>query len=153
MRLKDMQNDQLSVSIKIIQIILLCVLLITANIIWADIEAPDQEAQIRQLEKTLTRIQQESQSTYQQFLMIQELRRNEMSEILQTVPLPNSPAQSIPIPNYKDLIQLKQDQQERIDKYTTDLNHLYGRYQELEVEKRTIFEQFKSLEQKTGRIE
>ncbi|PSJ17560.1 hypothetical protein C7H79_07595 [Nitrosomonas supralitoralis] len=135
------------------QIIFLCMLLITANIIWADIEAPDQEARIRQLEKTLTRIQQESQSTYQQFLMIQELRRNEMSEIPQIVPLPNSPEQSIPIPNYKDLIQLKQDQQGRIDKYTTDLNHLYGRYQELEVEKRTIFEQIKSLEQKTGTIE
>ncbi|ALQ52516.1 hypothetical protein ATY38_05125 [Nitrosomonas ureae] len=130
------------------QFILLLLFFVFANVIWANTEALDQEAQIRELEKTLTLIQQESQSTYQQFLMIQELRRNEMAEVPQAVRLPNSPSQSIPIPNYEDLIQLKQEKQERIDKYTTDLDHLYARYRELEDEKQAIFEQIRSLAKK-----
>lgn len=130
------------------QFILLLLFFVFADAIWANTEALDQEAQVRELEKTLTRIQQESQSTYQQFLMIQELRRNEMAEVPQAVRLPNSPSQSIPIPNYEDLIQLKQEKQERIDKYTTDLDHLYARYRELEDEKQAIFEQIRSLAKK-----
>lgn len=132
------------------QFILLLLFFVFTDAIWANTEALDQEAQVRELEKTLTRIQQESQSTYQQFLMIQELRRNEMAEVPQAVILPNSPSQSIPIPNYEDLIQLKQEKQERIDKYTTDLDHLYARYRELEDEKQAIFEQIRSLAKKPG---
>lgn len=132
------------------QFILLLLFFVFTDAIWANTEALDQEAQVRELEKTLTRIQQESQSTYQQFLMIQELRRNEMAEVPQAVILPNSPSQSIPIPNYEDLIQLKQEKQERIDKYTTDLDHLYARYRELEDEKQAILEQIRSLAKKPG---
>lgn len=132
------------------QFILLLLFFVFTDAIWANTEALDQEAQVRELEKTLTRIQQESQSTYQQFLMIQELRRNEMAEVPQAVRLPNSPSQSIPIPNYEDLIQLKQEKQERIDKYTTDLDHLYARYRELEDEKQAILEQIRSLAKKPG---
>ncbi|MBY0473622.1 MAG: hypothetical protein K2Q13_01000 [Nitrosomonas sp.] len=130
------------------QLILLCVFFATANTIWANTETPDQEAQIRQLEKTLTRIQQESQSTYQQFLMIQEMRRNEIAEAPQAFRQPKSPSQSIPIPNYEDLIRLKEEKQDLIDKYTTDLDRLYARYRELEDEKQAIFEQIRSLEKK-----
>lgn len=144
-----MKNNKLSINTQVMQLILLCVFFVTANTIWADTETPDQEAQIRELEKTLTRIQQESQSTYQQFLMIQEMRRNEMAEVPQTLRQPNIPlSQSIPIPNYEDLIQLKEEKQDRIDKYTTDLDRLYARYRELEDEKQTIFEQIRSLEKK-----
>ena len=81
--------------------------------------------------------------------MIQEMRRNEMAEVPQTLRQPNIPlSQSIPIPNYEDLIQLKEEKQDRIDKYTTDLDRLYARYRELEDEKQTIFEQIRSLEKK-----
>lgn len=148
MQLKYIQNDNLSIRIKVIQFILLCVLVVTANTTFATIDAPDQEAQIRELEKKLVRIQQESQSTYQQFLMIQELRRNEMAEISQAVRLPNPLSQSIPVPNYEDLTKLKQEKQDRIDKYTTDLDRLYAHYRVLEDEKQAIFEQIRSLEKK-----
>ncbi|MBS0423292.1 MAG: hypothetical protein JSR71_02435 [Proteobacteria bacterium] len=104
--------------------------------------------QARQLEKALARLQQESQSVQQQFMMIQELRRNEMSEPSMVVPQPSTPGQSIPIPNYNDLMQLKQEKERRIEKYTADLNRLYARYTELENEKQTILEQINSLEQK-----
>lgn len=150
MYIKYKQNGNLFINFHAMQFILLLLFFVFANVIWANTEALDQEAQIRELEKTLTLIQQESQSTYQQFLMIQELRRNEMAEVPQAVRLPNSPSQSIPIPNYEDLIQLKQEKQERIDKYTTDLDHLYARYRELEDEKQAIFEQIRSLAKKPG---
>jgi len=81
-------------------------------------------------------------------MMIQELRRNEMSEPSMVVPQPSTPGQSIPIPNYNDLMQLKQEKERRIEKYTADLNRLYARYTELENEKQTILEQINSLEQK-----
>ena len=108
----------------------------------------DSAAQVRQLEKALTRLQQESQSIQQQFIMIQELRRNEMSEPAITVPQPRTPGQSVPIPNYNDLMQSKQEREQRIEKYTADLNRLYERFSELENEKETILEQINSLEQK-----
>lgn len=123
---------------------ILLLLLLTISIpVWAD-----RVAEIRQLEKALARIQQESQSAYQQFLMIQELRRNEMSEAPVTAQ-PNPPSKSIPIPKYEELIQLKQEKQDRIEKYTVDLDRLHARYRELEDEKQAIFEQINSLEQKT----
>lgn len=125
------------------QTILLVLLLAMPIPVWAD-----KGAEIRQLEETLSRIQQESQSTYQQFLMIQELRRNEISEAPVTAQ-PNPPSKSIPIPKYEELIQLQQEKQERIGKYTADLDRLYARYRELEDEKQAIFEQINSLQQNT----
>jgi predicted nucleic acid-binding Zn-ribbon protein len=125
--------------------VLLLLLLALSAPVWADTAA-----QIQQLEKTLARIQQESQSTYQQFLMIQELRRNEVDALL-PITIPPSPAsKSIPIPKYEELIQEKQEKADRIKKYTDDLDRLKARYTELEDERRAISEQINLLEQKTG---
>lgn len=104
--------------------------------------------EIRQLEKTMARVLQESQFTYQQFLMIQELRRIEMLDTPVLTP-PNPPGKSIPIPNHEDANRFRQEKNERIEKYTTDLNRLYTRYKALETEREEILEQIKRLEQKT----
>ncbi|MEK6736077.1 MAG: hypothetical protein AAB306_04985 [Pseudomonadota bacterium] len=105
------------------------------------------ETEIRHLEKTMARVLQESQFTYQQFLMIQELRRIEMLEAPVLIP-PNPPGKSIPIPNHADMNRLRQEKNERIEQYTTDLNRLYTRYKTLENEREVILEQIKRLEQK-----
>jgi len=125
------------------RIVLLFLILAISIPVWAETNA-----QIRQLEKTLARIQQESQSTYQQFLMIQELRRNEMLEAPLATQLPNPPSKSIPIPKYEEFVQQIQEKQDRIKKYTDDLDRLKRRYDELENEKQVIFEQINLLEQK-----
>ncbi len=130
------------------RIALLLIILLTAYPVLADTEKSARQEPLRQLEKALARVQQESQSIYQQFLMIQELRRNDMSEPSMTVPLPSTPGQSIPIPNYNDLMKQKQERQERIEKYTADLDRLYSRYQELENEKQQIMEQMSAVNQK-----
>lgn len=130
--------------------ILLLLALTFSFAIWADEnKSTDTEKQMRQLEKALARVQQESQSTQQQFMMIQELRRNDMAEPPMNVPLPSTPGQSIPVPNYNNLMQQKQERDQRIEKYTADLNRLYARFTELENEKQVILEQIRSLEQKT----
>lgn len=112
--------------------------------VWAD----DTETQIRQLEKQLARIQQESESTYQQFLMTQELRRNALEARLPIEMPPNPPEQSIPIPEYEELIKEKQDKQDRIKDYTDDLDRLNAHYKALENEKQGIIEQINLLRQK-----
>lgn len=108
----------------------------------------DTETQRQRLEKELTRIQQESQSTYQQFLMIQELRRNEMTEAPMITVQPISPEKSIPIPNYEELVQQRQGKQERIKQYAVELDSLYSHFKALEDEKHAILEQINALEQK-----
>jgi hemolysin activation/secretion protein len=106
----------------------------------------DAYAQIRQLESELLRLQQEEQATHQQFLMIQELRRNEMQA--PPPPPPNASAESIPIPKYEDQVRFQQEKHDRIEKYTADLDHLYSRFQALEDERQIIVEQINFLEQK-----
>lgn len=107
------------------------------------------DEQLRALEKELNRIQQESQSTYQQFLMLQELRRNEISDVPMITAQPISPEKSIPIPKYEELVQQRQEKQARIKQYTTELDQLYQRYKELENEKNLILDQINALGQKT----
>ena len=104
----------------------------------------DTYAQIRQLESQLLRLQQEEQATNQQFLMIQELRRN---DIQAPPPIPPS-GESIPIPNYENQVGFQQEKHDRIEKYTADLDHLYSRFQALEDERQIIVEQINFLEQK-----
>lgn len=108
------------------------------------------DTEIRQLEKTMARVLQESQLTYQQFLMTQELRRNEMLEAPVLIP-PSLSGKSVPIPNYEDMNRLRQEKDERIEKYTADLDRLYTRYKALENERETLFEQIKHLEQKPAK--
>jgi hypothetical protein len=130
------------------RIILLLLLLIMAHPAFADVEKSAEQKQLQQLETALERVHQESQSVYQQFLMVQELRRNDASEPSMNVPLPSTPGQSIPIPNYNDLLQRQQARQARVNQYSADLDRLYSRYQELENEKQQILEQISLLKNK-----
>lgn len=127
------------------RIVLLGVFLAIGVPVWADADI-----QLRQLEKELARIQQESQSTYQQFLMIQELRRNEMSEVSAVTTQPVAPEKSVPIPNYQDFVQQRREKQERIKQYAVELDSLYDHYKALEAEKYVVLEQMKALGQKAG---
>jgi len=128
--------------------LILLLLLIGSMTVLAQSESVEtKNAEIRQLEKTMARVSQESQATYQQFLMTQELRRNEMLESPDTIPL-NLTGKSVPIPNYEDLMRRRQEKNDRMEKYTADLDRLYTRYKELESEREAIFERIKSLEQR-----
>ncbi|MCC7091429.1 MAG: hypothetical protein IT524_05640, partial [Nitrosomonas sp.] len=60
----------------------------------------------------------------------------------------NFTGKSVPIPNYDDYIQRRVDKDERVQKYTADLDRLYARYKELESEKEALFEKIRNLERK-----
>lgn len=129
-------------------LILLLLFVVSMTVLAQSEPVETKDAEIRQLEKTMARVSQESQATYQQFLMTQELRRNEMLESPDTIPL-NLTGKSIPIPNYEDLMRRRQAKNDRMEKYTADLDRLYARYKELESERESLFERIKSLEQKS----
>lgn len=129
-------------------LILLLLFVVSMTVLAQSEPGGTKDAEIRQLEKTMARVSQESQATYQQFLMTQELRRNEMLESPDTIPL-NLTGKSIPIPNYEDLMRRRQAKNDRMEKYTADLDRLYARYKELESERESLFERIKSLEQKS----
>lgn len=113
----------------------------------------ENEKQIFQLEKALMRVQQDAQAIHQQFLMIQELRRNELQgSPLTGVPNANVPAtaQSMPTPKYEEMLQRQQERNNRIEEYTTDLDRLYTRFRALEDERQMLMEQINQLEQQSG---
>ncbi len=128
--------------------LIIVLLLMVPIAVLAQAQAPEtKNPEILRLEQIMTRVAQESQATYQQFLMTQELRRNEMLESPENIPI-DLTGKSIPIPNYEDLQRRRQEKKERMEKYTADLDRLYTRYKELESEREAIFEKIKSLEGK-----
>ncbi|PXW88375.1 hypothetical protein C8R34_10758 [Nitrosomonas sp. Nm84] len=129
-------------------LIILLLFIVSMAVLAESLSEPavTKDAEISQLEKNMARISQESQATYQQFLMTQELRRNEMLE--PATPPPNLTGESVPIPSYEDLMKRKQEKNDRMEQYTTDLDRLYTRYRELESEREAIFEKIKNLERK-----
>ncbi|MDE2367186.1 MAG: hypothetical protein KGM95_09670 [Betaproteobacteria bacterium] len=115
---------------------------------------PAPDPRVVQLEITLNNLNQAQQSVYQQFLMVQELRRNELQGNLPQAVLNPYPAQasgtmssvdSNPPLSYDELVRLQRERQERIQKYTRNLNDLYSRYSELEEQKRMVLDQLMDL--------
>jgi len=109
---------------------------------------PAADAEINRLEAQLNLLQQEQQSVYQQFQMIQELRRAEIEAQFPQV-IQNSPdyAMGNPPPNYDDVVRQKAERDYRIKHYTEDLNRLYARYREIEGQRKALLEQLNQLVQ------
>ena len=106
------------------------------------------EAEIGRLQMQLDQLQHLQQSVYQQFQMIQELRRTEIDaqypQVIQNSPdyaIGNSP------PNYDDVVRQRAERDNRIKRYTDDLNRLYAQYQDLEVQKRSLVDRLNLLVQ------
>lgn len=115
---------------------------------------PMPDPRVVQLEITLNNLNQAQQSVYQQFQMVQELRRNELQGNLPQAVLNPYPAQasgtmssldSNPPLSYDELVRLQRERQERIQQYTRNLNDLYSRYSELEEQKRVILDRLMEL--------
>ncbi|HTO43048.1 MAG TPA: hypothetical protein VML56_03145 [Burkholderiales bacterium] len=106
------------------------------------------EAEIGRLQTQLDQLQHLQQSVYQQFQMIQELRRTEIDaqypQVIQNSPdyaMGNSP------PNYDDVVRQRAERDNRIKQYTDDLNRLYAQYQDLESQKRSLVDRLNLLVQ------
>lgn len=123
------------------KMLIFLLLMIPSQLCWSE-----EDRRIIQLEKALMRVQQEAQAVHQQFLMIQELRRNEMIGP-DVADLPGAAAQTTPIPKYEEMLQRRQDKKDRIEKYTAELDRLYARFSSLNEERQALMEQIRLLEQ------
>lgn len=101
---------------------------------------PPPDPRIMELQARLNAVNQVQQSLYQQFQMIQELRRN---EIMGTYPqvLPGGGLSNLPPINYDDTVRLQRERQERLQRYERDLDELYARYAELDEQKKAILDE------------
>ena len=111
-------------------------------------QQPEVDAEIRQLQAQIGAIQQEQQSVYQQFQMVNTLRRDELQAANPAV-IENSPIYSSdnPPPNYDDVVRAKQARDERIRQYTGEVNTLFARYQDLEQQKQQLLARLRALVQ------
>ena len=111
------------------------------------VSAPKPDPRLAQLEMALNHLTQEQQAVYQQFQMIQELRRSEIQDIHPIVmgPPAMGGVKEGPPPNYDDTIRLQRERRERIEQYTRDLNQLYSRYAELGNQKKMLLDQMTEL--------
>ncbi len=128
-----------------IKLLLFCLLLLPLAV---SAEA-DNGKQISELETAITQQQQEQQILFQQFQMLQELRRNEIAQVEQTQPSGDSII-SGEAPKYEDIARQRREHAEKIHRYTKELHELYTRYQEAENERRALIEQLNGLKPGKG---
>jgi hypothetical protein len=102
------------------------------------------DPELKQLDAALNRIQQAQQGVYQQFQMVQELRRAELAR-----PDPFAPQSNVgiapPPQDYNELQRQREERENRIKDRTAELERLYARYQELEEQKRALLERLSEL--------
>ena len=102
----------------------------------------DVDVQMKRLETALNRIQAEQQSVYHQFQMIQELRRTALQQQQQSIMVYTPPATP---PNYDDVVREKDARDAQMRGYAEELDRLYGRYRELEDQKRPLIDQLSDI--------
>jgi hypothetical protein len=98
---------------------------------------------LRSLQDTLNNINQEQLAIYQQFQMIQELRRRDT----EAARLPTVGQRVGPPGNYDDVVAEQKAQFERDARYSRQLDELYSRHRDLDRERRSIMESMQKLRQ------
>ena len=102
------------------------------------------DAELRQLDAALNRIQQAQQGVYQQFQMVQELRRADLAR-----PDPFAPQSNVgiapPPQDYNELQRQREQRENRIRELTNELERLYARYQDLEEQKQSLLDRMAEI--------
>jgi len=102
------------------------------------------DAELRQLDAALNRIQQAQQGVYQQFQMVQELRRAELVRADPFAPQANVGI-APPPQDYNELQRQREQRENRIRELTNELERLYGRYQDLEEQKQSLLDRMAEI--------
>jgi hypothetical protein len=108
------------------------------------------DPRVTQLEMALNHVSQEQQSVYQQFQMLQELRRNETQDANMLVTQDMGGVKDMPPISYDDSIRLQRERKERFQQQSRDLDRLYARYAELGEQKKVILDQLRELAKEVG---
>ena len=99
---------------------------------------------LKALQEQLALINQEQQAVYQQFQMIQQLRRSNAEPVL-------PPIGGGPPGNYDVMVASKRAQAERDEAYARELRDLYQRHQDLERDKQPILQRLRELRESPSR--
>jgi uncharacterized protein Smg (DUF494 family) len=96
---------------------------------------------IREVQLALARVAAEQQSVYQQFQMVQALLRDEEAKMqpLQRYTPPTAPR------NYEDVIREQNDHTVRIKQYQDELDRLYIRYRDLDLQRSQLAQTLSSM--------
>lgn len=106
----------------------------------------DTQKQIQEIESTLSILQQEQQNLFQQFQMLQELRRQAFLEESDAILLQqNQPIMGGSGLNYDEVQKRKQERFARIKDYSARLDEIHARYQEIDQERQTLIGELTGL--------
>ena len=93
------------------------------------IATADDKAELQNLQAAVNALNQEQQAIFQQFQMLQELRRaNDRAIYSSRLP---APPQSMEVPNYEDVVQYQRDVARRGDELAQQADRLYAQYVEI----------------------
>jgi hypothetical protein len=109
------------------------------------------DPRIAQLEMALSHVSQEQQSVYQQFQMLQEMRRSEIQDINPLVMQDMGGVKDMPPISYDESIRLQRERKDLFQQHARELDRLYARYSELGEQKKAILEQLRELAKETAR--
>lgn len=99
---------------------------------------PEQlDAQMRRIEAALNRLSTEQQSLYQQFQMVQEMRRGEMQRMYESTQTYTPPATP---PDYDELVRQRNAREQRLQRYGDEIDRLYARYKDLDAQKQPLLD-------------
>jgi hypothetical protein len=102
------------------------------------VAAADDKAEMPVLYAALNALNQEQQAVFQQFQMLQELRRaNDRAFYSNQFP---TSRQNMEVPNYTDLIQSQRELNRRSEDLTQQSDQLYARFSELAVAKAQLMQ-------------
>ena len=95
--------------------------------------AADDKAELQNLYAAISALNQEQQAVFQQFQMLQELRRaNDRAFYASVLQLPRSPYE---VPNYADLVQYQKEITQRGEELSQQTDQLYAQYNEIGAKK------------------
>jgi hypothetical protein len=102
--------------------------------------------EIREVELALARVASEQQSVYQQFQMVQTLLRGEEAKVQppQSYTPPTAPR------NYEDVMREQNDRRARIKQYQDELERLYVRYRDLDLQRSQLAQTLSSMGPQRG---
>lgn len=121
--------------------------LILLLLVWASAVA-EADPRLVRLEAAYNRAHQEQQAMYQQFQMIQELRRNELQQM---DALPGSGRAGMPSANagksldYDENVRQERARHERLQRYEREIAQSYARFLELGQQKKALLDQINAL--------
>ncbi|MGE5319527.1 MAG: hypothetical protein ACM3KD_05050 [Hyphomicrobiaceae bacterium] len=105
--------------------------------------AADNSAELQKLYAALNMLNQQQQTIYQQFQMVQQLRQGAVPPSLYVTP--TLPEYLGAPPNYSDVVAAQRQALERDERLSRQANDLLDRYNEIEAMKKPVQEKIYSL--------